>query len=81
MFARDISERLKREDEINSLQYLTNSIINNIPVGLYVKDVADDFKYLFCNRSAFDFLRSGREDVIGKNDLIYSAAAKPKPSE
>ncbi len=36
VFARDISERLKREDEINSLQYLTNSIINNIPVGLYV---------------------------------------------
>ena len=76
VFARDISERLKREDEINSLQYLTNSIINNIPVGLYVKDVADDFKYLFCNRSAFDFLRSGREDVIGKNDFEIFGRSK-----
>ena len=76
VFARDISERLKREDEINSLQYLTNSIINNIPVGLYVKDVADDFKYLFCNRSAFDFLRSGREDMIGKNDFEIFGRSK-----
>ncbi len=51
------------------LSLLLNSIFDNIPIPLYVKEVGEDIRYTYWNKKAEEFtgLKSG--DVIGKTDV------------
>lgn len=58
---RDIAENLRQS------QSFLDSVIENIPNMLFVKD-AKDLKFLRFNRAGEDLLGYSRNDLIGKND-------------
>ena len=46
-FTQDITDVIKKQDELRELNLLLDGILNNIPVYLCVKDPEDDFRYLY----------------------------------
>ena len=68
-FVRDITIRVKQEEEITRLNALLHAILNNIPVYLFVKDVGNDFRYLYWNRAFSEYSGIPAEVAIGKNDF------------
>lgn len=67
-FVRDVSLRIKQQSEITRLNALLNTILNNIPVYLFVKDVGNDFRYLFWNKAFAEHSGVSAIDAIGRND-------------
>ncbi|MDD3108046.1 MAG: ATP-binding protein [Alistipes sp.] len=77
IFARDISERLKWEKQMVDLHAMVSSILNHLPGSLFVKDGANDFRYLFCNQAACTLLEvSNPEQVIGRQDFERTTAER-----
>ena len=71
-FERNISERKKAEHIINQNEFLFNEVINNLPMPLLIKDVNNDFKYVFWNQKSEELGGYRTEEVLGKNDIeIY----------
>jgi len=69
-------EHLKKEvargvSEIKSQQVLMNTIIDNMPVGLFAKDAKDDFRWIVWNRKAVDLFEMEAKDVLGKFDTDH----------
>lgn len=69
-FSHDISERLRYEAQIKWLNRIMETTINNLPAGIIVKDINNDFRYIYRNRESYnrDLCYS---DSIGKNDFDY----------
>ena len=69
-FSHDISERLRYEAQIKRLNQIMDTTINNLPAGIVVKDINNDFRYIYRNRESYN-----RDicygDSIGKNDFDY----------
>lgn len=81
-FAHDISERLRYEAQIKRLNLIMDTTINNLPAGIVVKDINNDFRYLYRNRESYNRdLCIG--ELIGKNDFDYypPAIAETKRKE
>ena len=57
-FTQDITDVIKKQDELRELNLLLDGILNNIPVYLFVKDPENDFRYLYWNKAFAD--HSGR---------------------
>lgn len=71
-FIRNITERKTNELLLKQNQELLSSILDNIPFPIMLKDVDDDFRYIYWNKECD--LQSGinRSQVIGKTDVdIY----------
>lgn len=66
-FVRDISETKKTLDALKISESFLNSIIENIPSSIFVKD-AKDFKYVRLNKAIEEFYGSSKEEIIGKSD-------------
>ena len=64
---RDITERKKAQDAVNSTNKLLQTIIDTAPVRIFFKD--RELRYLGCNTSfAMDAGQKCAEDLIGKDD-------------
>lgn len=69
-FTHDISDRIRYESEIKRLNKIMDTTMKNIPAGIVVKDVENDFRYVYRNRESYSReLRSG--NVIGITDFDY----------
>lgn len=68
---RDITERKNVEDAINELDILKNSIIENLPSMVFVKDARDKFEhsYVEWNKAAEEITGLLKKDIVGKNDF------------
>lgn len=66
-FARDISERIRQRNRIDSLNRLMDMILNNVPVVIIVKDIRT-FRYMYFNTAAEKFTGLKSENVIGRSD-------------
>jgi PAS domain S-box-containing protein len=66
----DISDRKKVELENRETQNFLNSIIENIPNMLFVKD-AKDLKFVRFNNAGEELLGYSRESLIGKSDYDF----------
>ena len=67
-FGRDVSERVKLERDAKRLNKILDKVIENLPAGIVVKDIQNDFRYLYRNREAYNRdLQDG--NPIGKNDF------------
>ncbi len=75
--ARDISDRIQVEQELAESRQFLDSIIENIPLALSVKDVQNGFRYVLWNRGAEAIYGIPRDQVIGKTttDLLDSETA------
>ena len=65
---RDITERIEQDNKIRELNQLMETILNNIPVYLFVKDTGDDFRYLYWNKEFERVSRIPASSVIGRTD-------------
>lgn len=68
--ARDITEQKRVSDELQQSHIFLDTIIENIPNMIFVKD-ATDLKFVRFNRAGENLLGYSREDLIGKNDFDF----------
>ena len=64
----DITERRKAELELERTKAFLDTVIENVPVTVFVKDVREQ-RYVLVNRAAEQLWGIPRDEVIGKNAL------------
>jgi len=74
-FAQDISERKQSVAETKKREEFLNEIIENIPVGIFAKDVRNDYRFTIWNAQMEKFFGVSKFDMIGKND--YDLVTNP----
>jgi len=62
----DMTEYKRAEDEVRRTRMFLDTIIENVPASIIVKD-ARDFRYVLINRAAEEFYGVSRDEVIGKD--------------
>lgn len=67
---RDISKRKTAEDKAKGLDILMNSIVENLPHMLFVKD-AKDHQYIAWNKAAEDLTGILKNEILGKTDFDF----------
>ena len=68
-FTHDVTPHVIAEREILRLKTFLQSIIDNLPVGLFIKDVGNEFRYLFYNNKVSEFYGEHFSVLLGKNDF------------
>jgi PAS domain S-box-containing protein len=68
--AHDITRRKGAEEEIERLNIFLNSIIENIPNMIFLKD-AKELRFVLFNKAGEKLLGYNRSDLIGKNDYDF----------
>jgi len=66
----DITERRKTEEELRRINAFLNSIVENIPNMIFLKD-AKELRFIRFNRAGEDLLGITRDDLVGKNDYDF----------
>lgn len=69
-FTHDISERIRYESQIKRFNRIMDTTMENIPAGIVVKDIKNDFRYIYRNRESYNRDISS-ENAIGMNDFDY----------
>lgn len=69
-FTHDISERIRYESPIKRFNRIMDTTMENIPAGIVVKDIENDFRYIYRNRESYNRDISS-ENAIGMNDFDY----------
>lgn len=67
-FTQDITDVIRKQDELRELNLLLDGILNNIPVYLFVKDPENDLRYLYWNKAFADHSGIPASEVIGRTD-------------
>lgn len=79
----------KNTTVLQKKKQLQENILNNIPVSIHIKDVADNFRYIFCNdeskrlfgtdveKTIYDVLDADKVARIEKTDKEVFATGKP----
>jgi PAS domain S-box-containing protein len=68
----EITERKQSERIIAQQKEFLNRIIDSIPVGVFAKDVRNDYRFSLWNTRMEELFGVKREDMLGKNDYDYS---------
>jgi PAS domain S-box-containing protein len=68
----DVTDRKVAEDAARATLKMLQSIIDNSPATIYVKD--PDGRYLMINREFERILRRKRQDIVGKTDADFMPA-------
>ena len=75
----DVTQSKRAEAEVLRTREFLDTIIENVPTPIVVKD-ARDFRHILINRAAESFLGVSRADVIGKTASRIYAARKSRRS-
>lgn len=67
---RDISKRKTAEDKAKGLDILMNSIVENLPHMLFVKNTKDH-RYIAWNKAAEDLTGILKNEILGKTDFDF----------
>lgn len=70
LFIYDILECIWYELQIKCFNCIMDIMMENILVGIVVKDIENDFRYIYCNWELYNWDIS-LENVIGMNDFDY----------
>ena len=65
----EITSRKNNELETIRQKEFLNQLINNLPVGIFAKDVSEDLKYTIWNNELEKMFGLKNSDVIGKTDF------------
>jgi len=66
----DITDRRKAEEDVRRINAFLDSIVENIPNMIFLKD-AKELKFVRFNRAGEDLLGLKREDLLGKSDYDF----------
>ena len=69
-FGRDVTQRIRQEQEIKQLNQVLDKIIENLPASVVVKDVKNGFKYLYRNRESYN-RDITMQEALGKDDYDF----------
>ncbi|MBI3779365.1 MAG: PAS domain S-box protein [Gammaproteobacteria bacterium] len=64
---KDITRRVEAENENKRMQSFLDSVVENLPSMIFVKD-AKELRFVRFNRAAEELLGYSRRDMLGKND-------------
>jgi len=67
---RDITQRKKAEEEIRRTNQFLDSVLENIPNMIFIKD-AKDLRFLRFNKAGEKLLGYLQEDMLGRNDYDF----------
>jgi PAS domain S-box-containing protein len=67
---RDITDRRAAEDKLKRANIFLDSIIENIPNMIFLKD-AESLRFVRLNRAGEDLLGYSRDDLLGKSDYDF----------
>ena len=67
---RDIAKQKQADEEIHRVTAFLNSIVENIPDMIFVKD-AKELRYILFNRGGEELLGYSRDKILGKNDYDF----------
>lgn len=69
-FGRDVSTRIRHEQQIKQFNQILDKIIENLPAGIVVKDINNNFKYLYRNRESYN-REIPIQEALGKDDFDF----------
>ena len=69
-FGRDITQRIRQEQEIKQLNQVLDKIIENLPAGVVVKDIKNGYKYIYRNRESYN-RDITMQEALGKDDYDF----------
>lgn len=69
VMCRDVSQYIKNEQELAYVNELMRAILNNIPVCVNVKKIADNFKFVYLNNASERFIGFPSSESCGKTDF------------
>ncbi|WP_281644359.1 ATP-binding protein [Bacteroides zoogleoformans] len=69
-FGRDVSTRIRQEQQIKQFNQILDKIMENLPAGIVVKDINNEFKYIYRNREAYNGAITV-QSISGKDDFDF----------
>jgi len=66
----DITERKQAEADLHYTQVFLNSVVENLPVAVFIKD-ALELRVMYWNKASEELFGYSREEVLGKNDYDF----------
>ena len=69
-FGKDITQRIKNEQQIKRFSQVLDKTIENLPAGIVVKDIKNNFKYLYRNRESYN-RNIPMKEALGKDDFDF----------
>lgn len=69
IFGRDISGQIKYETEIKRTNQILDVTMKNLPASIVVKDVLNNFSYIYRNRDVQYNILNDYKNIIGKTDF------------
>ncbi|HAG85789.1 MAG TPA: PAS domain-containing sensor histidine kinase [Cyanobacteria bacterium UBA12227] len=66
----DITDRKQTEAELGYTRAFLNSIVENLPVGVVIKD-AKELRVMYWNKANEELFGYSREEILGKNDYDF----------
>jgi len=70
LLSREIVERTRAEDSLRRSEEFLNSVIENIPNMLFIKE-AKELRFVQLNKAGEELLGYSREELLGKNDYHF----------
>jgi PAS domain S-box-containing protein len=79
-FFRDVTERRSAEEEVRRMTHFLDSIVENIPHTIFVKD-AESLRIVRFNRAGEELFGVGRDEVVGRIGFPLYTPAQAESSE
>lgn len=67
-FATDVTSKVTNQNKVKELNSVMDAILNNIPVYLFVKDSAIEFRYIYWNKAFENFSKIPSSKALGSTD-------------
>jgi PAS domain S-box-containing protein len=77
LFSRNVAERDRAEGEVRTSRSFLDSVIEQIPHMVFIKD-AQELRFVGFNRAGEELLGYTRADLIGKNDFDFFPEAEAR---
>lgn len=68
-FMHDVTSSVIAEKEIVKYKNFLQSVIDHLPLGITVKNVSDNYRYIYYNQEIIDFYENEGKNFLGKNDF------------